>query len=158
MNTAECWNPNVRNPNNAKIQTFLCSFSRGSDFRHLGCSVFSIVLFDLLCIEPNKNRWVLYHSLVFRQKKRPKSKQICSDFRRCPKSERFSIVRNPNLFGFQHSTVFGFKTKIPPTIPNKRPKTEFFGKMCPGFGGFPYSDARFSDNHCIKIVMKKENI
>ena len=38
-------------------------------FQTFGLFVFLIVRFDLLCIEPNKNRSVLYHSLVFRQKK-----------------------------------------------------------------------------------------
>ena len=108
--TVECLNPKVQNLNNAEIQTFLCSVSRCSDFRHLGCSFFSIVRFDLLCIEPNKNRSVLYHSLVFRQKKNvrnPNKIVRISDIVRNPRfqTKRFSIVQNPNLFVFQHSTA-----------------------------------------------------
>ena len=126
LRTVECWNLNVRNPNNAKIQTFLCWVSRRSDFRHLGCAVFSIVRFDLFCIESNKNCSVLYHSPDFRQKKTSEI-QTCSDFGqrphvrkqfglnalKRPKSEQIVRISDKNFcLKAERSAVrtFGFRT------------------------------------------------
>ena len=61
-NTVKCRNPNARNLNNAEIRTVSCSVYKRLDFGHSGCSVCSIVGFHFLCIEPNKNCSVLYHS------------------------------------------------------------------------------------------------
>ena len=67
-NTVECQNPYVRNLNNAKIRTKRSFDFRCSNFGHSGCSVRSIVQFELLCIGPNKNRLVWTISSDFRHK------------------------------------------------------------------------------------------
>ena len=73
---------------NVEIQTKRSSDFRRSDFGHLGCSVRSIVWFELLCIGPNKNclGWT-----------------IRSDFR-----HKFSSEIQTKLFGFW--TLFEIQT------------------------------------------------
>ena len=96
----ECRNPNVRNQNNAKIQT-----KQSSDFGHLGCLVRSIVQFELLCIGPNKIHSVWTICLGFRHKFLSKIIRI------------LDVVRNPSFLQLNEYQLSEIRTSLDCGIP-----------------------------------------